>query len=97
VPTHIADERPPEVRVEIVAGHLTDGLDVPCVLGEQRDHARQDQQDERPVEVRQVPAHRLLAVGEDFRVSREAQPVGALDAAPVDAVVVGRLGRAAEH
>ena len=80
------------VGVEVLAGHLGDGLDVAGVLRDERDDAGQDEQDRGERERRAVDDRD--AVGE--RAARQADPVGGLDAGPRDAVVLGRLGGAAE-
>ena len=56
VPTPSATMRATHVRVEVGLGHLGDRLDVAGVLGDQGDHGRQHEQDEREVERREVPA-----------------------------------------
>ena len=68
----VGADGPAHVGVEVVAGHLGDRLDVSGVLGDQRDHTGQDEQDEREREARAV--HDRDAVGEV--AAREADPVG---------------------
>ena len=63
-------------RVEVGLGHRGDGLDVAGVLRDQRDHGRQDEQDEGEAEAGQVPADHLGAVRADDRLRREAEPGG---------------------
>ena len=50
----VGEQRPAHVRVEVVAGHLGDRLDVAGVLGDQRDDAGQHEQDEGEGERGQV-------------------------------------------
>ena len=84
----VGADGPAHVGVEARAGHLADRLDVTGVLGEQRDDARQDQQDEGQREA--GPVDDGHPVGEV--TAREADPVRGLDAGPVDPVV-GHGGR----
>jgi hypothetical protein len=83
----------PHVGVEVLAGHLGHRLDVAGVLGDQRDHARQHEQDEGERQARAV--HDVDPVAE--RAARKADPVGLLDRGPVpDPVVGGDLGLAGD-
>ena len=70
-------------RVEVGVGHLGHGFDVAGVLGDERDHRREHEQDERHVEARQVPADGLGTVGSNRGLRREADPVSSGDAVEV--------------
>ena len=80
----VGEDGPADDRVEVALGHLGDGLDVAGVLGDEGDDGGQHQQAEVQREAR----------GGEVR---QAEPVGVADGVEVDPVVLGRLGRAAEH
>ena len=75
-----------------VDDHLGDRLHVTGVLGDQRDHAGQHEQDERQREARPVDDDH--PVGQ--RADRQTDPVGRLDPRPADPVVLDGLGRTAQ-
>ena len=50
----VSGDRPPDLMIKVLAGHLGNGLDVTGVLGDEGDDDRQGQQDEGQVEGRQV-------------------------------------------
>ena len=81
----VGEQRSAHVGVEVGLRHLGDRLDVAGVLGDQRDHAGQHQQDEREGEARRV--HDRDAVTLQIP-AREPDPVRGLHATPADAVVL---------
>ncbi len=90
----VGGDRTAEHGIEVGLGHLGDGLDVAEVLGGQRDHGGQGQQDEDQRERREVPAHVGVAGREGLvpdesvdGLGGEAEPVGATHRVPVDPVV----------
>ncbi len=75
----VGADRAAHHRVQVMSGHRGHRLDVPCVLRDQGDHRRQDEQHEGEVEGRQVPPHDLHPVRPDHGRRREADPVGGGD------------------
>ena len=68
----VGPDRPAHVGVEVVAGHLGNGLDVAGVLRDQRDHAGQHEQDERHREARAVDD--VHAVAESAAAGSRSSP-----------------------